>query len=91
MAAGRPAEALSEFGRVLALSPRNPQALNNRGVALSALGQNEAASRDWREALEIEPCLFDARWNLMRIGAPPPAASGCRYTVEQEALLRENR
>src|SRR5207244_3462774 len=33
---GRPQEALPEFGRALALSPRDAQAFNNRGVALEA-------------------------------------------------------
>lgn len=81
---GRPAEALTEFGRALALTPRDPRALNNRGAALLALGQTEAARRDFERALALDPCLFEARLNL-RAG---PGA-GCRYTPEQQRALAQ--
>jgi tetratricopeptide (TPR) repeat protein len=51
----RPDLALREFGRALALEPGNPLALNNRGAALAALGQNDAARLDFEEALKIDP------------------------------------
>jgi Flp pilus assembly protein TadD len=79
---GRPQDALREFGRALALTPRDPRALNNRGTALLALGQGDAARIDFEWALEIDPCLFEARLNLRQ----PPAA-GCRYTSEQLRAL----
>ena len=79
---GRPREALAEFGRALALAPRDPRALNNRGTALAALGQTEAARRDFERALEADPCLFEARLNLRQ----GPGA-GCRYTPEQQRAL----
>lgn len=41
---GRNDEALAAFGRALALAPRRPEAYNNRGVALSALGQRQAVA-----------------------------------------------
>ena len=87
LAAGRPAEALAEFGRALALEPASARAMNNRGVALLALGQTEAAREDFERALKADPCLFDARLNLVRMGRQPHAAAGCRYTKDQlEAL-----
>ncbi|MGH9675376.1 MAG: tetratricopeptide repeat protein [Bryobacteraceae bacterium] len=58
------AEALSEFGRALALEPSNPRAWFNRGVALRALGQVEAARQDFRRALELEPGFEEARRRL---------------------------
>ncbi len=82
------AAALGEFGRALALEPANAKARSNRGVALAALGQTEAAREDFRQALKRDPCLLDARLNLKRLGdatQPPP---GCRYTYEQRELLR---
>ena len=57
-------EALSEFGRAVALRPGDAVALNNRGVALLMLGIREHAVTDFQEALKIDPCLADARRNL---------------------------
>ena len=85
--AGKPAEALAEFGRALALAPGDPRALNNRGAALLALGQPEAARADFERALLLDPCLYDARVNLLRLGVRAQDAGGCRYTPEQERVL----
>jgi hypothetical protein len=63
---GRPADALREFGRALALSPNDAHAINNRGAALLALGQNTAAQADFARALSIDPRLREAKDNLSR-------------------------
>lgn len=52
---GQPAEALQAFGRALAREPGVASHVYNRGVALAALGQKEAAEMDFRRALEIDP------------------------------------
>jgi tetratricopeptide (TPR) repeat protein len=70
LAEGQPDAALSEFGRALALDPRDARNFNNRGVALEALGQTEAARADFVRALEIDPALHEARENLKKL--PPP-------------------
>lgn len=67
MAGGRPGEALAEFGRALALAPRDARNFNNRGSALEALGQVDAARDDYRRALEMDPSLEPARENLQRL------------------------
>ncbi len=77
---GRPALALGDFGRALALSPRSADALNNRGVALLALDQKEAARLDFERALAIDPCRFDARLNLLRLGITKPPPAQCSFT-----------
>jgi tetratricopeptide (TPR) repeat protein len=74
---GRPAEALAEAGRALALRPRDPHALNNRGAVLLALQQAAAARRDFAEALRLDPCLEEARANLERSGGVPAEVMGC--------------
>jgi Flp pilus assembly protein TadD len=84
---GRPNEALAEFGRALALSPADAKAMNNRGVALEALGQREAARADFERAVRSDPCLFDARLNLARVGGPLPPTGACRFTPEQIRAL----
>jgi tetratricopeptide (TPR) repeat protein len=74
---GDNARALAEFGRALALDPASAEALNNRGVALFALGQADAARKDFERALAIDPCQSNARANLARLGVSRPAPAGC--------------
>ena len=85
--AGRAEESLAVFGRALAANPNDPRAINNRAVALAALGQSDAARSDFESALKRDPCLFDARLNLLRMGVPTPDAPGCRYTQSQKKAL----
>jgi hypothetical protein len=73
----RPAEALSEAGRALALTPGEPHAINNRGTVLLALHQSAAARRDFLAALKIDPCLREARANLERSGGIPAEVGRC--------------
>jgi len=80
---GKPLLALPQFGRALALSPRSAEALNNRGVALLALDQKDAARQDFERALALDACQFDARLNLKRLGIVNPPATGCKYTSRQ--------
>lgn len=64
LALGDPQSALQQFGLVLAQKPEDATAVNNRGVALRALGQSEVAEQDFRRALKLEPCMVEARRNL---------------------------
>jgi tetratricopeptide (TPR) repeat protein len=73
----RPADALSEAGRALALAPNEPHALNNRGVVLLAMNQADAARRDFLAALRKDPCLTEARENLAKSGGVPEDAPRC--------------
>jgi tetratricopeptide (TPR) repeat protein len=66
MEAGNPGAALGEFGRALALDPRDANNYNNRGVALAALGQFDAARMDFRRALDLSPGLTSAQENLRK-------------------------
>ncbi len=74
---GRPAEALSAFGRALALNPNDARAISNRAVALAALGSREAAIAEFQRALEKDACLSDARKNLEKLGVRSIAPSSC--------------
>ncbi len=78
MTLGRPAEALSAFGRALALSPNDAKAISNRAVALAAIGARDAAIAEFQRALEKDPCLSDARDNLSKLGVQSAAPAGCR-------------
>ena len=73
----RPAEALAHAGRALALTPHEPHALNNRGAALLAMHQTPTARRDFLAALNLDPCLQEARDNLDRSGGLPADAPRC--------------
>ena len=68
---GNAAQALSEFGRALAIEPNQARHVQNRGVALLVLGQRDAAIADFQRAVEREPCLTIARENLAKLGVPP--------------------
>jgi tetratricopeptide (TPR) repeat protein len=61
---GRPDESLVEYGRVLAVHPSDARAINNRAVALKAMGQAATAEIEFRRALKIDSCLEEARRNL---------------------------
>jgi Flp pilus assembly protein TadD len=67
LVAGRAGEALAAFGRALALAPRDANNYNNRGVALEALGQTDAARQDFQRALVLDPGLKAARDNLRKL------------------------
>jgi hypothetical protein len=74
---GRPAEALSAFGRALALSPNDARAISNRAVALAALGARDTAITEFQRALEKDACLSDARENLSKLGVNTSDPSNC--------------
>ena len=83
-----PEQALIAFGRALALQPNSASGLNNRGVALLQMGQAGAARQDFERALQRDPCLFDARYNLRRLGSPSPLPSeDCHWTAEQRQAI----
>jgi len=87
LSSGRPDLALLAFGRALALAPRSSVALNNRGAALLALNQRDAAQADFERALAIDACQFDARLNLQRLGVSAPPPSRCKFSTEQARAL----
>ena len=84
---GRPAEALREFGVALAAAPGDPQALTNRGTALAALHQIDAAQQDFQRALDRDPCLLPALLNLRQLGHPLPNLRHCRFNRRQKESL----
>ncbi len=85
----QPSEALVEFGRAVALEPRNPFSLNNRAVALSLLGMRDLALADLRQSLTLAPCFLDARRNLRRLGEPTAIPAHCRLTDEERRGYNE--
>jgi hypothetical protein len=60
--------AVEELSRAVAMNPGNALAFNNRGVALAALGQRDAASADFEQAVRLDAHLSEARENLKRLG-----------------------
>lgn len=68
---GRFVKALQEFGKANALEPGSPVYRANRGLALGALGQTEAALRDLQAALSKDPCLLPALRGMRKWGRGP--------------------
>jgi SAM-dependent methyltransferase len=53
--AGRTADALAAYRKVLRLAPDVPEAHNNMAVALNAAGRPDAAVAAWRRAVRLRP------------------------------------
>lgn len=87
---GDSSNALKEFGRAVALRPNDALAINNRGVALSRLALREPAAADFRRAIEIDPCYFDARLNLRKSGIESTLPDSCRISDRQRQLWKES-
>jgi tetratricopeptide (TPR) repeat protein len=87
---GKTTKALVEFGRSLALDPRGAEAFNNRGAALLALDQKQAARADFERALAIDPCEWSARVNLRRLGVVEAPPRRCNFSTEERAALGSN-
>lgn len=62
--AGRLAQAQAAFNRAIELDGRSAVAYNGRGVAFKFAGQVEPALADWKKALELQPDLTDAYFNI---------------------------
>ncbi len=62
-----PAAAEYWFRQSLARRGDDASALFNLGNALAAQGRTAAAARSWRRALQLDPALRGARYNLMRM------------------------
>ena len=67
----RPGEALRAFGKALADDPAKASNFYNRGVALLALGQDEAARTDFERTLGIDPQHKPAREALLQLARVP--------------------
>ena len=66
---GRPAEALPHIEDSLRVNPRNPDAHNNRGIALAKLGRFDDALAAYAEALRLKPNfaeVFNNQANALR-------------------------
>jgi tetratricopeptide (TPR) repeat protein len=62
----KPWLALEHLGRIKAADGKTRAiVLLNEGKAYSALGSNDRAERAWREALQIDPYVPEAGWDLL--------------------------
>jgi len=59
--ANDPNSAVKEFDAVLALDPKNAEALTNRGTVRFLKGNCQSASQDLRSALAVDPSLLKAK------------------------------
>ena len=47
------------------------------------LHQTDAAKQDFARALQIDPCLNEARSNAQRTGVPVPPPNGCKSVTPE--------
>ena len=81
---GRMDEALSSFGKALALNPDHAEAHNNVGNVYEATGRTDDAISAYRRALSSDPTLANAHYNLGRMLAARGDSDGalaCYYTA----------
>jgi tetratricopeptide (TPR) repeat protein len=64
---GDNARAIEDYDRAIKLAPDYASAYQNRGAAHEALGNREAAIRDYRAALRLDPKLEEVRAALARL------------------------
>ena len=67
----RPGDALRAFGKALADDPSKASNFYNRGVALLALGQQDAARADFERTLGVDPQHKPAREALLQLARAP--------------------
>lgn len=75
-------DTLSTFSRALDIQPRNPEALNWRGLRYGMVGDLPAAIDDFERCLEYEPyyspCSDNRYWALAGMGRDEEALEGFR-------------
>ncbi len=84
-ATGRQTEALAVHEKLIALTPNDAEAHNNRGSALQSLGRLEEAEASYRVALNLNPDLAIAHNNLavtlQKLGRLNESESSCIAAV----------
>jgi Tfp pilus assembly protein PilF len=101
IAAGKPEEALKHFQRALALTNKPADQWSNIGAAYYDLHDAGQSMSSYQQALQIDPCNYNARRNLVLLYASlnePQSAyktgevpSSCHMLSAQAAELEEYR
>jgi tetratricopeptide (TPR) repeat protein len=85
------------FRRAIAVTENNPTAHLNLGAALETKGKNEEALAEYREALRLDPTMFEAANDIGKLlfetGRPAEALDYCNTAVRlkpDRATLRNN-
>ena len=87
--------AIAEWGKAMEISPDDPKAHNNLGVALVRKGDLDAAMAQFRKAIAIRPEYAEAHYNLggalVREGKVDEAIAQYRQTLEINPQYAEAR
>jgi tetratricopeptide (TPR) repeat protein len=89
--AKQPVEAFEAFGRALAEMPNEARYIQNRAGVLYMVGQRDTAIAEFQRALKINPCLFEARYNLLLAGVSTALPEQCAFTRQQRTQYEEAR
>ncbi|MBP5638621.1 MAG: tetratricopeptide repeat protein [Victivallales bacterium] len=82
--------AVATMGRAVALNPDNASMARVYGATLVQLGWNDAAEREFRRALKLDPKEKNAAFNLAVLLLNSASQSGHGLTTKTVAKMREN-
>lgn len=84
--AGQFAQALAAYREVLKLIPRHPDAQNNVGIVLAAMGHREEALAAYRRTVDLKPDFAAGHYNLghalRELGRQEEALAAYRRAIE---------
>lgn len=83
---GQHPRALRYLDSAIAIQPNYPQAWANRGLVLEKLNRTEEARADLQKALQLDPTLEIAQYNLAVTHQPTPSEEDAHLT----ALINQN-
>jgi tetratricopeptide (TPR) repeat protein len=92
--AGRAADAVADYDRIIALAPAHWEALNNRGIALEVLQRYDDAFASYERAVALNPTNTSALHNraacLLTLRRHPEALPLFRHLIEIEPASADN-
>lgn len=82
-----PAQAMAMLAEAAESAPENAAIRSAMGRVKLRAGDVEGAQAEFEKALELDPCLFEAVWNLRLLRKAEQRGMACSFTAEQRRLL----
>ncbi|NWF85308.1 MAG: hypothetical protein HXY18_15950 [Bryobacteraceae bacterium] len=82
-----PGQAMEMLAEAAESAPDNACLRSAMGLVRLRAGDVGGAEAEFEKALELDPCLFEAVWNLERLRKRERSGMACTFTPEQRKLL----